>query len=341
MESRLAELNAAMNEQDFWQNKANSETTLREVKSIKNKLEPLRDLLSRLEDSEELLALAREEDDEGVMAELGKEATAIADELARQEVVMLFSGPDDGRGAILTIHPGAGGTESMDWAEMLLRMYTRFGERSDLNMRVLDHTAGDEAGIKSATLEFKGEHAFGQLKAESGVHRLVRISPFDASGRRHTSFASVFVYPEIDDNIEIEVRDEDVQMDTYRASGAGGQHVNKTDSAVRLTHKPSGIVVQCQSERSQHRNKENAMKILRARLYAKRQEEEREKLDKMLESQKEISWGSQIRSYVIHPYNMVKDHRTDEQTSDVQRVLDGDLDAFIEAYLHKFAGATA
>jgi peptide chain release factor 2 len=219
---------------------------------------------------------------------------------------------------------------------MLLRMYTRFAERRGLDVRVLDVSAGEEAGIKSASVEVKGENAYGLLKSESGVHRLVRISPFDANSRRHTSFASVFVYPEIEDNIEVEVRDEDIQVDTYRASGAGGQHVNKTDSAVRITHEPTGIVVQCQSERSQFRNKENALKILRARLYHRKLEEEREKRDKLMAGQKDIAWGSQIRSYVLHPYTMVKDHRTDAQTSDIQKVLDGALDDFIEAYLQQF-----
>jgi peptide chain release factor 2 len=215
-------------------------------------------------------------------------------------------------------------------------MYTRYAEKRGFQAKLLDVTAGDEAGIKSASIEIRGDNVFGNLKSESGVHRLVRISPFDASSRRHTSFASVFVYPEIEENIEVEIRDDDLQIDTYRASGAGGQHVNKTDSAVRITHKPSGIVVQCQSERSQHRNKDYAMKILRAKPYHKKMEEEREKMNKMLQKQTEIAWGNQIRSYVLHPYNMVKDHRTDQQTSDVQRVLDGDLDAFVEAYLHKF-----
>jgi peptide chain release factor 2 len=238
----------------------------------------------------------------------------------------------------MAIHPGAGGTESADWAEMLLRMYTRYAEKKGFDVQVLDIAAGEEAGIKSASLEIKGENAYGLLKSESGVHRLVRISPFDSASRRHTSFASVFIYPEIEDNVEIEIRDDDLQIDTYRASGAGGQHVNKTDSAVRITHKPSGIVVQCQSERSQFRNKEYALKILRAKLYHKQQEEERARLDKMMAGQKDIAWGSQIRSYVLHPYNMVKDHRTDMQTSDVNKVLDGELSKFIEAYLLMFAG---
>jgi peptide chain release factor 2 len=225
----------------------------------------------------------------------------------------------------------------MDWAEMLMRMYTRFCERHGFAVSVLDLSPGEEAGVKGASLEIKGDFAYGRLKAESGVHRLVRLSPYDAAHRRQTSFASVFVYPEIDEEIEVDIKDEDLRIDTYRASGAGGQHVNKTDSAVRITHLPSGIVVQCQNERSQGRNRESAMKILRARLFALKQQEEKARLDKMMENQKEIAWGSQIRSYVLHPYTMVKDHRTDQQTGNTQAVLDGDLDAFIEAYLHKFA----
>jgi peptide chain release factor 2 len=221
---------------------------------------------------------------------------------------------------------------------MLLRMYTRFCERHGYGVGILDMSPGDEAGIKGVSIEVRGEFAFGMLKAESGVHRLVRLSPYDAAHRRHTSFASVFVYPEIEDNVEVEIRDEDLRVDTYRASSAGGQHVNKTDSAVRITHIPTGIVVQSQNERSQHRNRDNAMKILRARLYALKQEEERARMDKMMAGQKEIAWGSQIRSYVLHPYTMVKDHRTDWQTSDAQGVLDGDLDGVIEAYLHWSTG---
>jgi peptide chain release factor 2 len=327
-----------MNTQEFWEDKTRSEETLREVSSIKNKLGPLHDLAQQLQDSDEILALAREENDDSLVEDVERDLSGLVSVLAELEIVTLFSGPDDGRDVILSVHPGAGGTESADWAEMLLRVYTRFAEKQGFAVRLLDITPADEAGIKSASLEVKGENAFGLLKSESGVHRLVRISPFDANSRRHTSFASVFVYPEIEGNVEIEIRDDDLQVDTYRASGAGGQHVNKTDSAVRITHKPSGIVVQCQSERSQHRNKEYALKILRAKLYHKKQEEDREKRDKLLAGQKEISWGSQIRSYVLHPYNMVKDHRTDVQTSDTQKVLDGELIEFIEAYLHKFAG---
>ena len=325
-----------MNDPKFWQDKNRSEKTLREVSSLKSKIEPVRSLHERIDESAEFLELAKEEGDDSLVESVSSDLGAAEEELGALEITTLYSGPDDERDAILSIHPGAGGTESQDWAEMLLRMYTRYAEKRGFQAKLLDVTAGDEAGIKSASIEIRGDNVFGNLKSESGVHRLVRISPFDSSSRRHTSFASVFVYPEIEENIEVEIRDDDLQIDTYRASGAGGQHVNKTDSAVRITHKPSGIVVQCQSERSQHRNKDYAMKILRAKLYHKKMEEEREKMNKMLQKQTEIAWGNQIRSYVLHPYNMVKDHRTDQQTSDVQRVLDGDLDAFVEAYLHKF-----
>jgi peptide chain release factor 2 len=326
-----------MNVQEFWNDKKQSEEVLREVSSIKSRLEPFLQLEKTLVDAGDIIELAREEGDTSLVEDVRRDLEAAAESLEKQEVLTLFSGPDDAGNAILSINSGAGGTESMDWAEMLLRMYTRYTERRGCELRELDVTPGEEAGIKSASLEIKGDYAFGMLKAESGVHRLVRSSPVDAASRRHTSVASVFVYPEIDDkNIKVEIRDDDLQVDTYRASGAGGQHINKTDSAVRITHKPTRTVVQCQSERSQHRNRENAMKILRAKLYALKLEEERAKIDKMMESQKEIAWGSQIRSYVLHPYTMVKDHRTDHQVGDSGRVLDGDLDGFIEAYLHKF-----
>jgi peptide chain release factor 2 len=249
------------------------------------------------------------------------------------ELSTYLSGEDDTRNAILTIHPGAGGTESQDWAEMLFRMYNRWAEIRSYKVSLIDYQAGEEAGLKSATMSIRGEYVYGYLKSESGVHRLVRISPFDANKRRHTSFVSVHVYPEVEDNIEIDINDEDLRIDTYRASGAGGQHVNKTSSAVRITHIPTGIVVQCQSERSQHKNKASAMRVLRSRLYQQAQEEQQEELKKYDESKKKIEWGSQIRSYVFHPYNMVKDHRTGVQTSDIQRVMDGDLELFINAFL--------
>ena len=337
LSARLAELERSMNDPEFWKDKKRSDEALRESKTLKAKVEPMDDLARRIGEADGLLRLLKEEDDQSLVDEVAADLKELEAELSSREVETLFSGPDDSRGAILAIHPGAGGTESMDWAEMLLRMYTRYAERKGFEAKLLDLIPGEEAGVKSVSLEINGPNAYGHFKAESGVHRLVRISPFDSSSRRHTSFASVFVYPEIDEAVEVEVRSEDLQIDTFRASGAGGQHVNKTDSAVRITHIPTGIVVQCQNERSQFRNKENAMKILRARLYSKKLEEERQKFNKLMEGQKEIAWGSQIRSYVLHPYNLVKDHRTDEQTSDAYGVLDGNLDAFVDAYLHKNA----
>ena len=249
------------------------------------------------------------------------------------ELQLKLSGVDDDKNALLTIHPGAGGTESQDWAEILLRMYLRWGERRGFEIELLDRLDGEEAGIKSATVAIRGDYAYGYLSGESGVHRLVRISPYDAASRRHTSFASVFVFPEVDDDVEVEIEDGDLRVDTYRASGAGGQHVNKTESAVRITHLPSGIVVACQNERSQHKNRATAMKVLRARLYQlelKKREEEAAKLES---TKKDIAWGSQIRSYVLHPYRMVKDHRTGIEVGDADRVLDGDVEPFIEAWL--------
>ena len=247
----------------------------------------------------------------------------------------MLSEVDDPKNAIMTIHPGAGGTESQDWAQMLLRMYLRWIEQHNYKYNILDLQAGDVAGIKSVTVEVIGSYTYGYLKAEAGVHRLVRLSPFDTNHKRHTSFASVFVYPELDNDIEIEINEADLRIDTFRASGAGGQHVNKTDSAIRITHLPSKIVISCQNERSQYRNKENAMKILKARLYQLKKEEEEKKRNKLEGTKKEIAWGSQIRSYVFHPYNMVKDHRTEVETSNVQAVMEGDLDNFIYAYLQR------
>jgi len=254
-------------------------------------------------------------------------------ELEKLEFSALLSGPDDHRNAILAIHPGAGGTESQDWAEMLFRMYNRWVEQRNFKAELMDYQPGEEAGLKSVTIEVKGEFAYGFLKAESGVHRLVRISPFDANARRHTSFASVHVYPVVQGNLDIEVKDDDIRIDTFRSSGAGGQHVNKTSSAVRITHLPTGIVVSCQSERSQHKNKDAAFTVLKARLYQLKKEEEARKMEKFEKTKKKIEWGSQIRSYVFHPYNMVKDHRTSIETSNVQSVMDGNIDQFIEAYL--------
>ena len=330
-------LEEVMTDQQFWQDKKRSEETLREVSSIKSSLEPVDRISAALLECEELADLAEETNDSSVLDELMADLGSIEKDLDAMELSFLFSGPDDKRDVILSIHPGAGGIESMDWAAMLLRMYRRFFERKGFDARILDLLPGEEAGIKSVSMEVKGTNAYGTLKSESGVHRLVRLSPFDTAHRRHTSFASVFVYPEVESNVEVEIKDDDLRIDTFRASGAGGQHVNKTDSAVRITHLPTGTVVQCQSERSQHRNKDNAMKILRSKLYQLKLEEKRAKFSAMMESQKDIAWGSQIRSYVVHPYTMVKDHRTAVQTSDTQGVLDGDLDEFIEAYLHKYS----
>jgi peptide chain release factor 2 len=327
-----------MNDPDFWSDKKKSDEAMREAKTLRSRLEPVQSLETRLNDASELLRLAREEDDHAVLSDVADELAAIDKLVDDQETAMLLSGPDDGRNAIVTIHSGAGGTESMDWAEMLMRMYTRYCERHGFGVGILDLSPGEEAGIKGASLEVRGDFAYGLLKAESGVHRLVRLSPYDAAHRRHTSFASVFVFPEVENDIEVEIHDDDLRIDTYRASSAGGQHVNKTDSAVRITHLPTNTVVQSQNERSQHRNRDNAMKILRARLYALKLEEEKAKRDKMMEGQKEVAFGSQIRSYVLHPYTLVKDHRTDWQAGDVHRVLDGDLDDVIEAYLHKTIG---
>jgi len=267
------------------------------------------------------------------MQELDQALESFEEDLAQAELKTLFFDKDDSWNAILTIHPGAGGTESQDWASMLLRMYLRFGERGGFKTEMLDFQPGEEAGLKSVTLRFIGDHAYGTLSQESGVHRLVRISPFDANKRRHTSFAAVFVYPEVDEEIEVEINSDDLRVDTYRASGRGGQHVNVTDSAVRITHIPTGIVVQCQNERSQHKNKAAAMKVLKARLYELEKKKKREKLEKLEDAKSDIAWGNQIRSYVLHPYRMIKDLRTHVEVSDVDRVLDGDIEEFIKASL--------
>lgn len=286
-----------------------------------------------MEDAETLLILAEEEEDEATRTEAGDLLKRIESDLDELDFRNMLGGEDDPRDAMLVIHAGAGGTESMDWAGMLLRMYKRWIEEKGYQYKTIDVLPGDLAGIKSATLEVNGEYAYGYLKAEIGVHRLVRLSPFDANQRRHTSFASVFVYPVIEDDVEIEINPADLRIDTYRASGAGGQHVNKTDSAVRITHEPTGIVVTSQAERSQHRNRDNAMRLLRARLYHLKKEEEEKRLDEIEANKREIAWGSQIRSYVFHPYKMVKDLRTDIETSNVQEVMDGDIDRFIKGYL--------
>jgi peptide chain release factor 2 len=284
-------------------------------------------------DAQILIELAEEAQDEGMGPEIQAELKKVEDGIEDLEFRRMLSEPDDEKNAIMTIHPGAGGTESQDWAQMLMRMYVRWIEGNNFSYQVLDFQSGEEAGIKSVTIEVTGEYAYGYLKAEAGVHRLVRISPFDANKRRHTSFASVFIFPEVNDNIEITINPADIRVDTFRASGAGGQHVNKTSSAVRITHIPTGIVVQCQTERSQHMNRDSAMKVLMARLYQIKRDEERSKLAKIEETKKDIAWGSQIRSYVFQPYNLVKDHRTGTETSNIQSVMDGDISPFIKSFL--------
>ncbi len=280
-----------------------------------------------------LFEMARDEDDESVLEEIEKDIVALESSVRNSEFRMMLGSEEDPGNAIMTIHAGAGGTEAQDWAQMLLRMYLRWSERKGYETKIVDLQPGDEAGVKSVTMTMEGEYAYGYAKAEVGIHRLVRISPFDAGGRRHTSFASVFVYPEVSDNIDIEISENDLRTDTYRASGAGGQHVNKTDSAVRITHIPTGIVVQCQNERSQHKNKAMAMKVLKSRLYELELRNKAEKLDEVNKTKMNIAWGSQIRSYILHPYKMIKDHRTNMEVGNVDRVLDGDLDDFIETYL--------
>jgi peptide chain release factor 2 len=324
-------LEAQTTQPGFWDDQQNAQKVVKDISRHKRWVDSHAELAAELTDLREFAEVIDEESKEA--KEMEGALTELEKEVGRMETTARLSGPDDHRNAILTIHPGAGGTESQDWADMLFRMYSRWVERHDFSLDLMDYQPGEEAGLKSATMEVNGEYAFGYLKAESGVHRLVRISPFDANSRRHTSFVSVHVYPVVEDNVEIEIKDEDIRIDTYRASGAGGQHVNKTSSAVRITHTPTGIVVTCQSERSQHKNKDSAFTVLKARLYQLKREEEEKKLEKFEKSKKKIEWGSQIRSYVFHPYNMVKDHRTSHETSDVQGVMDGDIDQFIEAYL--------
>jgi peptide chain release factor 2 len=309
---------------------------LQEIKTLQSWVDLWNKTNKKLVDVEEFIQLAQLEEDESFNDEINKELNELEDIIEDTEFKNMLSGKDDNRNCILTIHSGAGGTEAQDWADMLLRMYLRYGEKNGFKMSMLDILDGDGAGIKSATIEVEGDFAYGYLKAENGVHRLVRISPFDSNKRRHTSFASVFVIPEVDDTIEIDINPADLRIDTYRSGGKGGQNVNKVETAVRITHIPSGVVAACQTERSQLQNRTNAMKLLKSRLYQLELDKQLAEQDEIEKSKMKIEWGSQIRSYVFHPYNMVKDHRTDEETSDVQAVMDGDLNRFIKAFLMKF-----
>ena len=339
MRKRIQVIEEQANQPDFWNNGENAQKLMQELGKQKNKLESYKRIEALLEEWELLLQLSGEEaDTEPESKELLKEAEQCfkqAEEmLEKEELILLFSGTYDEKNAILAIHPGAGGLEAQDWAEMLLRMYTRWSEEKGYTVELLDYLPGDEAGVKSATFLVQGEKAYGFLQAERGVHRLIRISPFDTGGRRHTSFASVDVLPEVEEGVDVDIDPEELRIDTFRSQGAGGQHVNTTDSAVRITHLPTGIVVQCQNERSQHSNKERAMRILLAKLADQAIQEQRETLTALRGEQKEIAWGSQIRTYVFHPYSLVKDHRTGVESGNVEAVINGDIDIFLEAYLH-------
>jgi peptide chain release factor 2 len=329
----LAEIENIIAKDGFWDNPEDTKPILKERTVVSNKIDSFKKLLNDLEETQILLDLAVEESDEDALEEVTQQADALDEKINQLSLALMLDGRDDARNAIVSINAGAGGTEAQDWAEMLFRMYSRWIERKGYQSELIDFQPGEEAGIKSVTFTAKGENAFGYLKSETGVHRLVRISPFNASGKRHTSFASVFVYPELDSEITVEVDEKDIRVDVFRASGAGGQHVNKTSSAVRLTHMPSGIVVQCQQEKSQHRNKDLAMKVLKARLYQLEQDKQEEKMQEMHDSKEDIAWGSQIRSYVLHPYQMVKDHRIKLDVGNVNAILDGDIDQFIEGVL--------
>ena len=313
---------------------------LQKIKGLKDKVDSYNGLYTTWQDMTVLVEMADEEGDLSVMPEVKEGIASLQENLERMKLETLLSGEYDKNNAILALHAGAGGTESQDWVEMLFRMYTRWAERRGFKTETLDYLAGDEAGIKSVTFLIQGLNAYGYAKAEKGVHRLVRISPFDASGRRHTSFASLEVMPELDDDVKIDINPDDLKVDTYRASGAGGQHINKTDSAIRITHIPTGIVVSCQNERSQHKNRDIAMKMLMAKLIERKEQENKEKIEDLKGEQKDIAWGSQIRSYVFHPYNLVKDHRTGFEVGNIGAVMDGDIDGFINEYLKQQANGT-
>ena len=323
-----------MGEPTFWDNPENAQKITQELNDVKEGVDKYKHILQKFEDMQVLWEMGMEDKDESVLPDVENEIKEINQEMEQLELELLLSGKYDANNAILTLHAGAGGTEAQDWTQMLLRMYGRWAERNGFSVETVDLLPGDEAGVKSVTLMIKGHNAYGYLKSEKGVHRLVRISPFDANSRRHTSFSACDVMPEIDDDVEVDINMADVRVDTYRASGAGGQHINKTDSAVRMTHIPTGIVAQCQSERSQLQNREQCLRLLRARLFELEMQKKEKELAALEGDQQKIEWGSQIRSYVFHPYNLVKDHRTNTETSDTQGVMDGDINRFIEAYLH-------
>lgn len=333
-EEKIAELEYKMGEPTFWDNPEQAQKITQELNDVKAGVDKYKHILQKFEDMQILWEMGMEDKDESVLPDVENEIKEINQEMEQLELELLLSGKYDSNNAILTLHAGAGGTEAQDWTQMLLRMYGRWAERNGFSVETVDLLPGDEAGVKSVTLMIKGHNAYGYLKSEKGVHRLVRISPFDANSRRHTSFSACDVMPEIDDDVEVDINMADVRVDTYRASGAGGQHINKTDSAVRMTHIPTGIVAQCQSERSQLQNREQCLRLLRARLFELEQQKKEKELAALEGDQQKIEWGSQIRSYVFHPYNLVKDHRTNTETSDTQGVMDGDINRFIEAYLH-------
>ena len=335
LSDELTRLESGVSDPDFWKDQAAAQKILQRRRRLEEDLALAASLRKRADDLAVLVDWAKQ--GEPVAAEIDTSLLALAADVDAGEVRTLLSGELDAKNAIVTIHPGAGGTESQDWAEMLMRMYIRWTERRGFKREIMDLQPGDEAGIKSATFSVQGEHAYGLLAAEAGVHRLVRISPYDQAARRHTSFASLYVWPELDDDIDVEIEEKDLRVDTYRSSGAGGQHVNVTDSAVRLTHLPTGIVVSCQNERSQHKNRASAMRVLKSRIYDMRLKEQQAKLQQLGGEKKDIAFGNQIRSYVLHPYQLVKDHRTKHEVGNVTRILDGDLDEFIKAYLFKKA----
>ena len=332
-EKKLKVLEAKTSEPNFWSDSENSQKVLSEIKTLTSKTKEYKSLKDNYEELEVLIDISIEEDDSSSLEEISTKLKELANDIESQTLTTLLTGEYDSQNAILTLHAGAGGTESQDWAEMLCRMYTRWAEKHKYKVKILDYLDGEEAGLKSVSLLVEGTNAYGFLKGENGVHRLVRISPFDASGRRHTSFASLEVVPEIKDEIEIDISPDDIKMDVFRASGAGGQHVNKTSSAVRLTHIPTGIVVACQNERSQFQNRDTAMKILKSKLLEIKEREHLEKIDDIKGVQKEISWGSQIRSYTFMPYTLVKDHRTGCEVGNVEAVMNGEIDSFIDSYL--------